>query len=72
MAAERYRDNGHRYNEANALSQLGDALAEGGEAAAAEHAWRQALDILSELDHPDAAAVRSKLDSAGRRPVRAG
>jgi DNA-binding SARP family transcriptional activator len=65
LAADRYRENGHRYNEADALIQLGDALAAGGEGAAAERARRQALEILTELDHPDADLVRVTLDGAG-------
>ena len=56
------RDIGNRYHEAASLDHLGDARQEAGDRAAAEAAWRQALDILDQLNHPQADDVRIKLD----------
>jgi DNA-binding SARP family transcriptional activator len=52
---------GNRYSEAICLSYLGDVQDAVGEADAARLAWTDALDILSELGHPDADEVRAKL-----------
>jgi tetratricopeptide (TPR) repeat protein len=52
---------GVRYFEADALSHLGDAHHAAGDRAAGRAAWSRALDIFTDLDHPDAEAVRSKL-----------
>jgi len=43
------------------LDHLGDAYQAVGEVGAARREWRAALDILEELDHPDAARLRTKL-----------
>lgn len=58
-----YRSLGDRYLEADTLLHIGDTryAVAGGESAAS--AWRQALDILDELGHPDADQVRAKLTS---------
>jgi len=50
-----------RSDQATLLTHLGDALGTAGDARLARAAWQQALDLLDELDHPDAAAVRAKL-----------
>lgn len=63
QAIGEYRRIGNRRDEADTLSRLGDAHDTQGDTAAATHFWCQALDILVELHHPDAAAVRSKLRS---------
>jgi tetratricopeptide (TPR) repeat protein len=63
------RDTGDRYNEAYTLSHLGDTHHAAGAPAIARDAWRQALDIFTDLGHPDAVSVRAKLekvDAAGR------
>jgi tetratricopeptide (TPR) repeat protein len=53
---------GGRYNEAFSLTHLGDTHNAAGNTEAARDAWQQALDILTDLGHPDADALRSKLD----------
>jgi tetratricopeptide (TPR) repeat protein len=64
----------YRYSEANTLTHLGDTHQAVGDQPAAHNAWHQALDILDSLQHPDADAVRAKLQalpaqkSASRTP----
>jgi tetratricopeptide (TPR) repeat protein len=62
-ALELHREAGSRYCESRTLSRLGELLASGGDHLAAERALRRALDILCELAHPDADAVRATLES---------
>lgn len=57
-----------RYSEARVLISLGDTHDAAGSTGEAEHAWREALDILTDLDHPDAEGVRARL--SGFRIVR--
>ncbi|MFB7209760.1 BTAD domain-containing putative transcriptional regulator [Streptomyces sp. NPDC056255] len=52
---------GNRYGEADALRNLGESLHKAGNPEAAREAWRDALVILDELDHPDADPVRELL-----------
>ncbi|HVQ95048.1 MAG TPA: BTAD domain-containing putative transcriptional regulator [Mycobacteriales bacterium] len=52
---------GDRYLEATALTHLGDSQHAAGQPDQARAAWTAALDILTDLDHPDADAVRAKL-----------
>jgi tetratricopeptide (TPR) repeat protein len=55
-----FRDVGDRHQEAVSLINLGDAhITDNPDAA--NHAWQQALNILTDLNHPDAEYVRSKL-----------
>jgi DNA-binding SARP family transcriptional activator/Flp pilus assembly protein TadD len=54
-------DVGDRHLEAEFRTHLGDAYQKAGDTPAARRAWRQALDILTDLDHPDAAEVRDRL-----------
>ncbi|MEV6304866.1 tetratricopeptide repeat protein [Actinoplanes sp. NPDC051861] len=56
---------GHRYQEADSLVRLGDTLAAGENLGAAERTWEQALEMLDQLDHPDAGPVRARLGRAG-------
>jgi DNA-binding SARP family transcriptional activator/Tfp pilus assembly protein PilF len=56
-----FRDLGARYKEASTLVRLGDAHHTAGHSAVARNTWQQSLDILIELDHPDAEIVRAKL-----------
>ena len=63
-AVSLYREVGDRFFEASTLSHLGDSRDTAGEAALARDAWRQALVILEELQHPDADQVRAKLASS--------
>ncbi|WP_433292042.1 tetratricopeptide repeat protein [Actinoplanes sp. CA-030573] len=60
-----FRAERDRQYEAIVLNHLGDAEHGQGRARPARDAWRQSLDILTEIDHPDADEVRAKL---GARP----
>lgn len=51
-----------RYSEAEALTHLGDTYQAAGRPNAALAAWRDAVKILGELDHPSAGDVRAKLN----------
>ncbi|WP_231928807.1 AfsR/SARP family transcriptional regulator [Micromonospora echinaurantiaca] len=55
------RETGDRYPEAVSLNRLGDVQHASGDLLAARHAWRSALEILTDLEHPDAEAVGAKL-----------
>jgi DNA-binding SARP family transcriptional activator/tetratricopeptide (TPR) repeat protein len=55
------RELGDRYLEADILTRLGDAHLAANEPKATRDAWQEALDILTGLDHPDAAQVRVRL-----------
>jgi hypothetical protein len=61
-----YRAAGHlgdRHDEADTLTRLGDTHHTRGHLAAARGAWQDALDILADLDHPDADTVRIRLNA---------
>jgi tetratricopeptide (TPR) repeat protein len=57
------RELADRFNEADTLSSLGDVYHEAGNVAAARQAWRYALRIFEEIEHPDAEQVRDRLRS---------
>lgn len=57
-----HRRFGNRHYEAEILTHLGDCSHAAGDHGAALRIWRQALTILTELDHPDAEKVRNKLE----------
>ncbi|GAB1641176.1 BTAD domain-containing putative transcriptional regulator [Krasilnikovia sp. MM14-A1259] len=59
-----YRKLDDRYYEAATLVHLGDNHDAAGDPAAARDAWQQALDTFTELDMPDAASVRAKLQAS--------
>ncbi len=61
------RESGDRFFEAGALTHLGDNRLATGELTQARQAWQQALAILEDLQHPDAAPVRTKLASTNHR-----
>jgi DNA-binding SARP family transcriptional activator len=63
-AIELHVELGNHVSEATTLSRLADTRLAAGDVAAARHIWEQALAILDDLHHPDAADVRAKL----RRP----
>jgi DNA-binding SARP family transcriptional activator/tetratricopeptide (TPR) repeat protein len=63
-SVELYAEAGDRYNQADALTHLGDSHRAAGDHGAARRAWREAHDILTHLNHPDAEAVRAKLMEA--------
>ncbi len=52
---------GHRRGHVHSLIRLGDAHRAAGDRAAALTSWRQALDLLGDLDHPDADRIRADL-----------
>jgi predicted negative regulator of RcsB-dependent stress response len=58
-----------RYEEATALGCLGDTQDAAGNPEAARTAWRHALTILTDLDHPDADTVRVKLHDLDQVPL---
>ena len=58
-----YRDLSDQYGAAEVLKHLGDTHHSTGDTYAAQDAWQQALTILDDLHHPDAAAIRTKLES---------
>jgi tetratricopeptide (TPR) repeat protein len=60
------RDNGDRYNEATILGHLGDSRAAAGDNAGASTSWRQSLDLMDTLGHPDADHARARLRTSGR------
>jgi len=58
-----FRELGNRFNEADILTHLGDTRHAAGDQQEARAAWKQALDVLDDLHHPDADKVRAKLGS---------
>ncbi|MEU5720800.1 BTAD domain-containing putative transcriptional regulator [Micromonospora sp. NPDC047738] len=60
-----YQGLGDRPNEAVTLRHLGESQHAYGDADAARRSWRQALDILTEIEHPDAGRVRALLAADG-------
>jgi tetratricopeptide (TPR) repeat protein len=69
-AAEQRDRLGDRFGVAETLGRLGDAHVALGDPTAARASWLEAVRILDELGHPDAAGVRAKLD--GLTPAAAG
>ena len=63
-----FRDLGDRHEQAETLTRLGDTHHAAGHADQARTAWTTALDILTELDHPDADTVRAKLGTLDQTP----
>jgi tetratricopeptide (TPR) repeat protein len=65
------REIGSRWGEAETLGHIGDASYAVGRPDDARAAWQEALAILDELNHPDAALARAKLSQlspAARAP----
>ncbi|WP_439658776.1 BTAD domain-containing putative transcriptional regulator [Lentzea sp. HUAS TT2] len=62
-AVDLFRVTGYRFSEAYTLMSLGDAHDHVGDAGAARTAWGNALEILDQLGHLDAAKVRAKLEN---------
>ncbi|HEX6356627.1 AfsR/SARP family transcriptional regulator [Actinophytocola sp.] len=62
------RQLGERYFEASTLDRLGDTHHAMGNLEPAHDAWRQAVAVLDDLSHPDAAAVRAKHSRPGQLP----
>jgi len=61
---EQYRFIGERHGTTIALTNLGDLLAAIEHPAMARGLWRQALEILDELEHTDAEQVRERISAA--------
>jgi len=68
-ALDIYRRIGHRYGEAETLDHLGTTHHANGDLDQARAAWTQALDILDSAHHPNAATLRSKLESLPTSPI---
>jgi tetratricopeptide (TPR) repeat protein len=64
-AIDVFHEFGDQYLEAETLTHLGDTHLAAGRADQARHAWRRALAILSELKHPAAVGIRSRLHDTG-------
>jgi hypothetical protein len=64
---ELMRELGDRYHEARALVSLGDNHETAGQPDDARAAWLDAVRLLDEIGHADAAEVRARLDGAGGR-----
>ncbi|HTT53714.1 MAG TPA: BTAD domain-containing putative transcriptional regulator [Streptosporangiaceae bacterium] len=64
-AADLYREIGGRWGLSETLDHLGDAQQAAGAVAAARAAWAEALAILDDLGHPDAAEIQAKLQALG-------
>jgi DNA-binding XRE family transcriptional regulator len=60
-----HRELGDRHDQADTLTRLGDTYLTIGDTPAAREALREALGILVELDLPDAAKVRARIDAVG-------
>jgi DNA-binding SARP family transcriptional activator/tetratricopeptide (TPR) repeat protein len=56
-----FQESGFRYSEAYVLSSIGDVHEHKGDIETARAQWRQALDILDQLRHPDSDKVRAKI-----------
>ena len=59
------RQRGNRADEATYLTHLGDSRLALDQRARAGESWRQAIAILDDLGHPDAARARAKLAGIG-------
>jgi len=66
-ALDLFRKLGDRYQEAATLTRLGETHRASGDTAAARAAWQRALDILTDLGHPDADGLRERLDQPSLR-----
>jgi DNA-binding SARP family transcriptional activator/tetratricopeptide (TPR) repeat protein len=63
------RQERYRFLEAEILADLGDTYESVGNPDAARQAWKSALDILEDLDHPYADTVRAKLSTSRTAPT---
>jgi tetratricopeptide (TPR) repeat protein/transcriptional regulator with XRE-family HTH domain len=72
QAIHRFREFDNLPGQAQALTRLGDTHHANGELPQALGAWEQALDILVDLDGPQASEVRSKLVSTKVPHLRSG
>ena len=63
QAVALHRETGHRLGHARALVALGHGLHRAGDATAARSCWQEALALLADIGAPDAAQVRTLLDT---------
>jgi DNA-binding SARP family transcriptional activator/tetratricopeptide (TPR) repeat protein len=56
-----FREAGDRYHQADTLTHLGDAYHDAHEPQRAQHAWEQALRLFTELSHPNAGQLRTRI-----------
>lgn len=68
QALRLFRELDDRFLQAAALRGLGDARRAVGHLDEAREGYRRALEILDELDHPDARDLRALLDATPDRP----
>ena len=62
QARVHWQQYGDPYYEANSLIRLGENHHATGDSGAAQESWREALSLLEQVSHPDAARVRAMLD----------
>jgi tetratricopeptide (TPR) repeat protein/transcriptional regulator with XRE-family HTH domain len=60
-----FRDAGDRYHQADTLTHLGDAYHAAQNPQQAQHAWEQALRLFTELSHPNASQLQTRVLSNG-------
>ncbi len=68
QALDLFEKAGDRYYTAYTLAQLGDTHLAADDPQAAQHSWQRALAILTELGHPEADQVHTKLDLLRQQP----
>jgi hypothetical protein len=68
QALRHYRNLDNLYNQAVIEAQLGYTYQAAGDPDAARGAWVRGLQILGELDHPDADHLRVKLEQLSHPP----
>jgi tetratricopeptide (TPR) repeat protein len=61
VAADLFRQANDRYKEADTLGRLGDALHAAGEVGEAAVIWGRAADVLAEIGHAEADAMRARI-----------
>jgi hypothetical protein len=61
-ALERFREVGYKTEEAEVLTHLGETLYVLGDVEHCREAWSQAADIFDEIERPESAALRAKLE----------
>jgi tetratricopeptide (TPR) repeat protein len=69
LSLDASRQHGNRHLQADALTRLGDTHHATGNLPAARCNWQAALDILSEMRHPDASEIRHKLTNLASRAL---
>ena len=63
QALDLHRQVGKGYYAADTLVHIGDAYRAAGQPKSAYEAWHSALEILTDLDHPDVAGIERRLSS---------